>query len=301
MTLVSASSIKEYNENPYSGLPCYRERTGGVKQELKKIRNIHFAVPFETLSFALELPKWSTRECIFEEKFLSRRLLFFTQTQVYFQCSASVFYEDAVGRGNPLCARIYPASDIWNLGSPFASQISNNDFGTLRLRRQEYSDLEDAISDYFNSVQPYTKRDMTYNSDILNAFKCIEGVMKQTMKTRFWYGLPERFWDSALLWTLVGSHKRREACIKGFNETHFPSWTWAGCESEAELGSYFFTSGLRREVHWYIENRQGEMVRMATEGTSTELEYAESEGKYAGPQGQLPDYLLAAEKSRKKN
>ena len=298
LTLVSASSIEESNQDPYSGLPRYRKYTGSVEQELEKIGTLQLAVPFETLSFTLEDTKWSTRKWTFEEQFLSRRLLFFTRTQVYFQCRSSIFCEDAIGEGSRPCARIYPKSNLWNLGSPFASQISNSNFGSFHLRRQEHTSVESAISEYFNFVPQYTQRDLTYSSDILNAFKGIEGVMKQTMRTHFWYGLPEKFLDAALLWTLVGPHKKREVTIKGFHESHFPSWTWAGWDSEVELGSYFLFSRLGREVHWYLENQKGEVTRMATIDSPEELQSAHDGLGYSAPQGKLPYHLLAAEKSK---
>lgn len=295
LTLVAASSTEEFNKNPHSGLPRYRKHTGRVEQELKKVGNLELAIPFETLSFALEDTKWSTRKWTYEEQFLSRRLLFFTQTQVYFQCPSSVFCEDAIGEGNRPSARIYPKSNLWNLGSPFASQIGSSNFGTFHLRRQEHTSVTDAISEYFNFVQPYTQRDLTYSSDILNAFKGIESVMKHSMRTHFWYGLPEMFLDSALLWTLVGPHKKRDVAIEGFHESHFPTWTWAGWESEVELGYYFLFSSLRREVHWYFENQKGQMTRLATINSTEELQSAHHGTKHAAPQGQRPHHLLAAE------
>lgn len=298
LTLVSASSLTEYNNNPRCGLPRYRKDTRGAQQVIDKVGNLHLAVPFDTLNRCLESSRWLTRTWTYEERILSRRLIYFTETQVYFQCSCSVFCEDGVGENNPVCARIYPASNLWNLDSPYASQDSNSDFGSLQLKRTEYADSEEAIQEYSNHIGAYTMRSMSDNSDILNAFKGIEAVMKRSMNTRFWYGLPESHLDSSILWTLTGTHKRRSVRIKGFTNPCFPSWTWAGWDSPVELGSYFFITGLRREIHWYLVNRKGEMIRMATENTVAELEFTEYDGRNVGPQFQLSDHVLAAEKPR---
>ncbi|KAL2051854.1 hypothetical protein ABVK25_007769 [Lepraria finkii] len=261
LTLVSASSFTEYNKNPRSGLPRYRKDTGGVQQVVDKVGNLHLAVPFDTLNFCLESSRWLTRTWTYEEQILSRRLIYFTETQMYFQCSCSVFCEDGVGEGNPVYARIYQASNLWNLDSPYASKASNSNFGSLHLKRTEYADSEEAIQDYSNHIEAYTMRSMSDKSDILNAFKGIEAVMKRSMNTQF-------------------------------------CWTWAGWDSPVELGSYFFITGLRREINWYLVNRKGEMIKMATENTFAELEFTEYDGRNVGPQFQLSDHVLAAEKPR---
>ncbi|KAL9609351.1 MAG: hypothetical protein Q9167_005876 [Letrouitia subvulpina] len=298
LTLVSASSITEYNTNPQNGLPRYRKDTGGAQQVIDKVGDLHLAVPFDTLNFCLESSRWLTQAWTYQEQILSRRLVYFTETQVYFQCSCSVFCEDGVGEKNPVCARIYPASNLWNLDSPYSSQISNSSFGSLHLKRTEYADSEEAIQDYSSHIEAYTMRSMSDSSDILSAFKGIEAVMKRFMNTQFWYGLPESHLDSSILWTLTGTHKRRSVCIKGFTNACFPSWTWAGWDSPVELGSYFFITGLRREIDWYLVNRKGEMIRMVTENTVAKLEFTEYDGRNVGPQLQLCDHVLAAEKPR---
>lgn len=298
LTIVSACSVAEWSDNPHSGLPRYREHTGGAQQKIESVQTLRLAVPFDTLSYPLESSRWSTRAWTYEEGLLSRRILYFTEDQVYFQCSCSVFCEDGVGENSPIFARVYRASNLWNMGSPYTSDFRNGYHGSFHLKRAEYADPREAVQDYQNRVEEYTRRDLTYHADILNAFKGIEAVMKRSMSTEFWYGLPEFQLDTALLWTLTGAHKRRGVSAKGFTKSCFPSWTWAGWDSSVELGSYFFITGLRREINWYLINRKGIATLMATEDTVAELDSTECDERRIGPDGQLPDHFLAVEQPR---
>ena len=108
------------------------------------------------------------------------------------------------------------------MGSPYASKNGNGNFGSFHLKRTEYEDSEEAIRNYQNHIEEYTMRDMTKNSDILNAFKGLEAVMKRAMNTEFWYGLPESQLDLALLWTLSGAHNAKECVSERVREILFP-------------------------------------------------------------------------------
>ena len=130
----------EWTDNPHSGLPRYREHTGGAQQKIDSVQTLRLAVPFDTLFYPLESSRWSTRAWTYEEGLLSRRILYFTEDQVYFQCSCSVFCEDGVVENNPILARIYPASNLWNIGSPYTSDIGNGYFGSFHLKQAEYAD-----------------------------------------------------------------------------------------------------------------------------------------------------------------
>ena len=86
--------------------------------------------------------------------------------------------------------------------------------------------------------------------------------------------------------------------MKGFAKSCFPSWTWAGWDSPAELGSYFFITGLRREINWYLINGKGVAILMATQNTAADTDFTECDERKVSPQCQLPDYLLAVEQPR---
>lgn len=102
--------------------------------------------------------------------------------------------------------------------------------------------------------------DLSYTSDVLNAFKGIESVLGRAMKTRFWYGIPEIYIDYGLLWT--AKHARSKAPERLVRLQAFPSWCWAGWNWWVELGDYFQPEGLKREVSWFLINHDGEAIQM---------------------------------------
>jgi hypothetical protein len=75
---------------------------------------------------------------------------------------------------------------------------------------------------YQNLVEQYTSKNMTYSSDILNAFSGIMAA-QEAVYGSFICGLPETVVDMALLWVSLGPHQRRKAV-----DQPYPSWSWSG-------------------------------------------------------------------------
>lgn len=86
------------------------------------------------------------------------------------------------------------------------------------------------ILNYVNLVEQYTKRHLSFKSDILNAFKGIISAMEQQYQTRFIYGMPIHPLEYALLWAPIGPRKARSSILSGAGETMLPTWSWAACE-----------------------------------------------------------------------
>lgn len=86
--------------------------------------------------------------------------------------------------------------------------------------------LEDVHQDYAGSLYEYSSRHLTYNSDIVNAFAGVLGVLSERMRKErepkfdHLYGLPTLVFDWALLWVPNMSARRR---FDGW-----PSWSWCG-------------------------------------------------------------------------
>ncbi|EON66498.1 hypothetical protein W97_05743 [Coniosporium apollinis CBS 100218] len=116
---------------------------------------------------------------------------------------------------------------------------------------------------------------MSDSADILNAFKGIESVLRQSMETDFWYGLPERHFDQVLGWVLdQGSHgsPERRPTSTG-KQNRFPSWSWVGWISGASLGTYFPTKEHRSEIHWFLINDKGVAFRLSTVASNAIIDY----------------------------
>ena len=74
---------------------------------------------------------------------------------------------------------------------------------------------------YVRLVEPYTKRRLTYPSDILRAFA---GVLYGIYGSHTVFGMPWRAFDRAILWEASNfSSKQRHNFVGNI----FPSWSWA--------------------------------------------------------------------------
>jgi hypothetical protein len=93
-----------------------------------------------------------------------------------------------------------------------------------------------ASSMYFQSVQHYTSRKLTYSSDILNGFRGVEAVQCQFLSTTSLSGLPTSLFDMSLLWQPSCLTTRRDG---------FPSWSWTGWEGSSrwDVDTSEFNSG----------------------------------------------------------
>ncbi|KAM0420953.1 hypothetical protein ACHAPT_011196 [Fusarium lateritium] len=77
---------------------------------------------------------------------------------------------------------------------------------------------------YIQSVNVYTTRNMTWQTDAVNAFVGIADIIRRGTNTKFWYGMPEFAFTQSLLWRPKGPLKRRTSQT---GTPLFPSWTWA--------------------------------------------------------------------------
>lgn len=80
---------------------------------------------------------------------------------------------------------------------------------------------------YRLAVDDYTKRQLSWDADAVDAFTGVEHIIRRGTNTTFWYGLPSFAFENALLWQPDGGllERRRDP------ETGaplFPSWSWAG-------------------------------------------------------------------------
>ena len=197
---------------------------------------------------------WHRRGWTFQERTLSNRNLVFFQDQVFWECRSSVWIEDiadAPEGANPL--RI---SKRKQAGDP-------NELQFLR-----YPDLRQ----YANLVHRYNSRLLSFHSDALNAFSAILQVLHRSFPGNFIHGLPEFFFDYALLWQPVFPGKKRDYKC--------PSWSWLSLEGDIVfmyynkadhvvfnngIGGLMIDSGIEifPMVGWFITTKTGAKHRIS--------------------------------------
>ena len=135
---------------------------------------------------------WNTRGWTYQERILTRRAIYITEWQAYW-----------------VCQRHSEQEEIGEIATSY------NPWDMLRF------DM------YVATVADYTLRNLTYESDILNAFAGIGNRFAKKMGKALLYGLPERFFAQALLWEHEKDIERRTQA------PNIPTWSWAAWRGQS--------------------------------------------------------------------
>jgi hypothetical protein len=209
-TIVQASSDPSTDaSHPLSGvLPQSRS----VRQLREVIQGTHILLTYRPPLFgALLKSKWLTRAWTLQEQYLSRRLLYFTDSQVFmtsdkshFFCEDTVFEHSQPSRILGYCPAFPEVLEYdWDF-NPFDKAMFSSDAERL-----------------FFLITNYTARNVR-PEDTLNAITALLKRFEQKFGVALW-GAPGRVFDYALCWSSVGPATRRRPS--------FPSWSWLGWEA----------------------------------------------------------------------
>ena len=146
---------------------------------------------------------YDERGWTFQEQLLSRRILSFTGNGLEWRCAEAFAKEQ-------------------NLEvTRFANTIIDSNI----VRADT---LWPCLGKWDNLLSSYLKRRLTYEEDILRAFSGILELLSSSMLGGFFFGLPQQFFDAALLWIPEKNLTRCEDRRSGTVKTPLPSWSWAG-------------------------------------------------------------------------
>lgn len=161
---------------------------------------------------AVDSSLWNTRGWTFQEKYLSATCIVITDWQAYLTCAFGLVQED-----------MHP---------PHKDRSVRSD-PLLRV----HADGVKRMDDYQDVVEMYTRRGLSFQSDILNAFAGLANVISSHLGSSMLFGMPETGVQEALLWSHAAAPERRK------NPVGLPSWSWA-----AWLGAMSY-SYVARETH----------------------------------------------------
>ncbi|KAG1903863.1 heterokaryon incompatibility protein-domain-containing protein [Suillus fuscotomentosus] len=237
-------------------LPGCRPRTRTPKQHIEVVQGLHLCVGPPRLQDALALSVWNTRCWTYQESALSRRRIYFTQQQVYFECRRDVFCEDIVAESK-------------------GQEFSNN---FLQQSRGEYFPQADPFGSYMWAVKECTRRNLTVESDIIDA---LTGVTN-ALAIGFSLGDPARVFHcgmmltdlhQALLWQHDPHTPRARRSLPDGVGLPLPSWTWAtwcgAVDYTSEHRYYGIVNGSGEPSvvetfinSWYIVDHSGKTVEL---------------------------------------
>lgn len=155
--------------------------------------------------------EWITRGWTHQERYLARRIVYFTERQLYFSCGAdyrSENNEPAPWEGLPL-------------------RFSRARFLLDSSTSRSLTTLPRIYTSWYQIVMDYTSCNLTYNSDKLPAITGLSNELLAANKVRnerFLAGLWQSDLAYGMLWIVVRSWMIKSVLDKG-NEA--PSWSWA--------------------------------------------------------------------------
>jgi hypothetical protein len=198
-------------------------------QPIANARGLKLAFQMRGLVIDLWQSKWDERGWTFQECLLSPRKLIFTPEQVYCLCMHGSLSEDVHepvhdnARKQQNSRNQFPVTP--DMENKWCLQITD------RLNWRVYSQL----------VQDYTRRSLTHDYDILNAFEAILHVSSEVLfrKSPMLFGVPLCSLDIGLLWKSVDTRtKRRKNHVtdRGADKrVPFPSWSWTSVVGPAQF------------------------------------------------------------------
>ena len=163
---------------------------------------------------------WNTRAWTFQERLLSRRLIIFTHGQMIWHCRKMICREDmsVADSGVPYPPLQWLSLKPQHLGVDTGSKRID---GSTEITRHGATRLvrSAVFAEYTRAIEEYTHREISYQSDVLNAFAGLLHIFSRFFRSKTLLGLPESLLDVALLWRPTRQLQRRSG---------FPSWSWAG-------------------------------------------------------------------------
>ncbi|KAI9711723.1 MAG: hypothetical protein M1820_001867 [Bogoriella megaspora] len=259
LTIVAAAP----SQNGPEGLVGFSYGSAQRRQIVRRVQGLDLMVPLGCLEDLLSRTRWDTRGWTFQEAFLSRRLLYFTEHQAYFQCSSGICCEDSVGESHHPEAFVHHSTNLWNPRNHYNADVES-DFGDSFMLFSSYRSGSEAFRAYCNFVSVYLRRQLSFPDDILNALSGLLKIFERSMDTRFCWGLPLRWFDLALLWQLYGPARRRADAELSSRDSKFPSWSWTGWDTGSEPPYWLTPNEIQRLIYFWAVGEDNTAVPMYT-------------------------------------
>ncbi|KAH4814367.1 hypothetical protein HBH61_068890 [Parastagonospora nodorum] len=172
------------------------------------------------LASASNTSVYESRAWTFQQRTLSSRCLYFMKEQVYFQCQESIWSKD----------RFEDIEQDFDLEGAYPSLQWMGHFA-MALECSKFSA-------YAQLVTQYSKRELSYPTDRLNAFSGIISSLDKAWKWKLFAGMPSNSLDQALLWGPTAACYRVQSTKM---EQYLPSWPWAGCTGKVQFSEFAST------------------------------------------------------------
>lgn len=217
---------------------------------------------------SVDASMWNQRAWTFQERFLSRCRLFITESQAIFQYNGGQYtsFEHLALSVKELDETIEDPENEAGDTNMNSLTLKLKDDRSQDQRRNKFLGLDNFIFlyddmcfklpnsmdfiDYKTIIYNYTPRQLSFRSDILNAFAGIGSVLAQGYQTRILFGLPERYFHFALRWTMP-PYKHLADWEAENAPSYAPSWSWASTQCSKSYSSCSVSDFGLDLIHFY--------------------------------------------------
>ncbi|PVH72263.1 HET-domain-containing protein [Cadophora sp. DSE1049] len=242
-----ATIIAAHGENAEACLPGVCQDSRILDQDAKIPGTDIYISKRKNLGSLMRRSTYNRRGWTFQERLLSRRCLYFTGHQVFFECQEHLCSEDRLtlplkSEDNEERSRRLFRSDnliksnLIEFGDPFASE---EDRQLLR---------------YSKIVEEYSRKQLSFSDDVLSAFAGIGTSLELLCNWTMVYGLPEQLLDRAILW----EQKKNTLPREGYH-SQFPTWSWSSW-----VGGIDYNEWTASDIH--IHHTQFELGKFSWQG-----------------------------------
>lgn len=168
---------------------------------------------------------WAKRGWTLQENAFSRRLLIMDGI-ITWRCSSATWIE---GLESPAERQRIEAAPLDDTTEPKKSHSET------KLTVPDWPSL----IDFGRIVKDFNTRTLSFDSDTLNAFAGTLKAMSPSFPSGFYAGLPEFYFDIALLWQAHRGIRPRFSTDAKKGEDSFPSWSWAGWTGTLRLDTWY--------------------------------------------------------------
>lgn len=178
------------------GVSCPRKRW----RKHHEINGMAFIYSLPSILHTINFSTWATRGWTYQEVVMSERVLYFSECQAFFEDTRVEYTED-----------------------DFSCSVNLGEFRSTPLRPPRTT----TFGTWKLHVSNYTKRQLTRESDIYNAFTGIASALYGDVDESYLYGLPRPNFDMALLWhPEVSTSRRTSTIVRDPGVERYPTWSW---------------------------------------------------------------------------
>ncbi|KIM99873.1 hypothetical protein OIDMADRAFT_126407 [Oidiodendron maius Zn] len=231
-----ATIVAAAGEDPNYGLPGVSKRARNIRPSTRIGQHYIASIP-DSVEPEILQSKWNSRAWTYQEAIFSKRRIIFTDFEVYFDCERMRCRESI-------------RTDLDTPSQGYYCDQTTPEFLPFELGHDS--------SDYYERVQKYTQRSLTYDSDILNAFQGLlrEYETRRGFKIYHVWGVPT---ISCIKKTFGGGDHQSvvKTSLQGFmlglcwflkspseRRVGFPSWSWVGWKGIIESQGHQFYGRL---------------------------------------------------------